>query len=164
MSISFDMDYIYTLVPICTFKCWVPYLCTGEDALVIVKIFCRVFYMYSFQTFMVFQILFSSLSKHAEIRQLKKPADFYIYVQLQIVISLFAATTPFFYHLEDLNLLKTTLKIEKLLIFWLMIKRAIKEPIMRSTLNSETLKLHRRSTKVSVCLHHQLESVKLSTS
>lgn len=69
--------------------------------------------MYTLQTFMVFQILFSSLSKHAEI---KKPGDFYIYVQLQIVISLFAATTPFFYHLEVLNLLKTTLKIEKLLI------------------------------------------------
>lgn len=60
----------------------------GEEALVIVKIFCRVFYMYSLQTFMVFQILFSSLSKHAEIRQIKKPADFYIYVQLQIVILL----------------------------------------------------------------------------
>lgn len=60
----------------------------GEEALVIVKIFCRVFYMYSLQTFMVFQILFSSLSKHAEISQLKKPADFYIYVQLQIVILL----------------------------------------------------------------------------
>lgn len=58
----------------------------GEEALVIVKIFCRVFYMYSLQTFMVFQILFSSLSKHAEIRQIKKPADFY--VQLQIVILL----------------------------------------------------------------------------
>lgn len=57
----------------------------GEEALVIVKIFCRVFYMYSLQTF---QILFSSLSKHAEIRQIKKPADFYIYVQLQIVILL----------------------------------------------------------------------------